>query len=114
VKLPKRVTEEAKPPSDEHFLAILDKLLALWRLFFTTIEQGGLRIGEAVALGWADVDVAGSRLRLPHSATKTDKARWVQLPKWLKGRSRRRARSRIAFRNDASSRGSTSLSRGRR
>ena len=38
VKLPKRVTEEANPPSDEHFLAIIDKLLPRWRLFFITIE----------------------------------------------------------------------------
>jgi integrase len=83
VKLPKRVTEEANPPSDEHFLAILDALGERWRLFFITIEQGGLRIGEAVALRWADVDVSGLRLRLPRTATKTNTARWVQLPKWL-------------------------------
>ncbi len=83
VKLPKRVTEEANPPSDEHFLAIVDKLVARWRLFFITIEQGGLRIGEAVALRWADVDVAGLRLRLPRSATKTGTSRWVQLAAWL-------------------------------
>lgn len=83
VKLPRRVTEEATPPSDEHFLAILDNLLPRWRLFFVTIEQGGLRIGEAIALRWADVDAAGSRLRLPRSATKTRTSRWVQLPAWL-------------------------------
>jgi len=29
------------------------------------------------------VDAAGLRLRLPKSATKTDKARWVYLPEWL-------------------------------
>jgi len=83
VRLPRRVTEEANPPSDEHFLAILDNLLPCWRLFFITIEQGGLRIGEAIALRWADVDVAGTRLRLPRSATKTRASRWVQLPAWL-------------------------------
>jgi len=83
VKLPRRMTEEANPPSDEHFIAIIDKLLSRWRLFFITIEQGGLRIGEAAALRWADVDVAGLRLRLPRSATKTGTSRWVQLPAWL-------------------------------
>ena len=83
VKLPKRVTEEANPPSDEHFLAIIEKLLPRWRLFFITVEQGGLRISEAAALRWGDVDVAGGRLRLPRSATKTNTARWVQLPAWL-------------------------------
>lgn len=83
VKLPRRVTEEANPPSDEHFLAIVETLLPRWRLFYITIEQGGLRIGEAVALRWADVDVAGLRLRLPRSATKTHTSRWVYLPAWL-------------------------------
>jgi integrase len=82
VKLPKRITEEANPPSDEHF-AIIETLLPRWRLFFLTIEQGGLRIGEAVALRWGDVDVSGHRLRLPRSATKTNRSRWVQLPAWL-------------------------------
>ena len=83
VKLPRNVTEEANPPSDAHFLAIVEKLLPRWRLFFITIEQGGLRIGEAVALRWRDVDAAGNRLRLPRSATKTKTSRWVQLPQWL-------------------------------
>lgn len=83
MKLPRRVTEEANPPSDEHFLAIIEKLLPKWRLLFITIEQGGLRISEAAALRWGDVDVAGDRLRLPRSATKTGQSRWVQLPAWL-------------------------------
>ena len=34
-------------------------------------------------LKWGDVDAAGLRLRLPRSATKRDKARWVHLPEWL-------------------------------
>jgi integrase len=83
VRLPRRVTEEANPPSDAHFLAIVEKLLPRWRLLFITIEQGGLRIGEAIALRWGDVDAAGNRLRLPRSATKTKTSRWVQLPEWL-------------------------------
>ena len=83
VKLPKRVTDEANPPSDEHFLAIVENLLSRWRLFFIAVEQGGLRIGEAIALRWGDVDAAGGRLRLPRSATKTNTSRWVQLPAWL-------------------------------
>ena len=47
------------------------------------MEQGALRLGEAVALTWGDVDRAGLRLRLPRSATKRDQARWVYLPEWL-------------------------------
>ena len=65
VKLPRRVSEEANPPSDAHFLAIIEKLLPRWRLFFITVEQGGPRIGEAAAFRWGDVDAAGNRLRLP-------------------------------------------------
>jgi integrase len=83
VKLPKHVREEPDPPSAEHVLAILDNLGRKWRLMFVTIEQGALRLEEAVQLKWADVDAAGLRLRLPRSATKRDKARWIYLPEWL-------------------------------
>ena len=83
VKLPKQVREEPKPPSREHFEAIVEALGAKWKLLFVTIEQGALRLGEAVSLRWADVDAAGLRLRLPRSATKRDRARWVYLPEWL-------------------------------
>ena len=83
VKLPKQVREEPQPPSSEHVLAILDALGKKWRLLFVTIEQGALRLEEAVQLKWGDVDAAGLRLRLPRSATKRDKARWIYLPAWL-------------------------------
>ena len=36
-----------------------------------------------MSLRWQDVDAANLRLRLPRSATKRDKARWVYLPEWL-------------------------------
>lgn len=49
---------------------------------FVTIEQGALRVGEAVSLKWGDVDAAGLRLRLPRSATKRDQARWIYLSEW--------------------------------
>jgi integrase len=52
-------------------------------LLFITIEQGALRLGEAVSLRWGDVDAANLRLRLPRSATKRDRARWVYLAAWL-------------------------------
>jgi integrase len=83
VKLPKQQREEPQPPSGEHFTAILAALGEKWRLLFITIEQGGLRLGEAVNLRWGDVDVNGLRLRLPRSATKRDRARWIYLPQWL-------------------------------
>jgi integrase len=83
VKLPKHVRDEPDPPSSEHVLAILAALGKKWRLMFVTIEQGALRVGEAVSLKWGDVDAAGLRLRLPRSATKRDQARWIYLPEWL-------------------------------
>lgn len=36
-----------------------------------------------MGLRWGDLDFAGLRLRLPRSATKTGKARFVYLPEWL-------------------------------
>lgn len=84
VKLPKQVREEPTPPPAEHVLAILENVHdPLRRLLLVTLEQGALRLGEAVGLRWADVDRAGLRLRLPRSATKRDKARWIYLPEWL-------------------------------
>ena len=70
VKKPKQVREEPQPPSAEQYLAIIEAIGERWKLLFVTIEQGALRLGEAVALRWADVDAANLRLRLPRSATK--------------------------------------------
>jgi integrase len=83
VKLPKNTREEPQPPSAEHLEAILRAVDAKHCLPLVTVEQGGMRVGEAVSLRWGDVDAAGSRLRLRRSATKRDRARWVQLPTWL-------------------------------
>jgi integrase len=83
VKLPKRVREEPQPPPAEHVQVILEALGQKWRLLFITIEQGALRLGEAVRLRWGDVDAANLRLRLPRSQTKRDRPRWVYLPAWL-------------------------------
>ncbi len=83
VELPKQVRDEPNPMPADHYLAALDTLGKKWRLAIVTIEQGGLREGEAVHLRWADVDAANSKLRLPRSATKRDKNRWVTLPAWL-------------------------------
>jgi integrase len=84
VKVPKRVLEEPNPPTAEHFLAILDSIVQRpRRILFLVMEQGALRLGEAVGLRWGDVDRAGLRLRLPKSQTKRDRARWVYLPEWL-------------------------------
>jgi integrase len=83
VKKPKQVREEPNPPTAEQVEQVLAAIGAKWQLLFVTIEQGALRLGEAVSLRWQDVDAANLRLRLPRSATKRDKARWVYLPEWL-------------------------------
>jgi integrase len=83
VKLPKRVADEPNPVPADHYLAALDALGKKWRLAIVTIEQGGLREDETVQLRWQDVDAASCKLRLPRSATKRDKNRWVTLPRWL-------------------------------
>jgi integrase len=63
VKKPKQVREEPQPPSAEQFVAIVEAIGKRWRLLLITIEQGALRLGEAVALRC--------------------QARWVYLPEWL-------------------------------
>jgi integrase len=83
VRKPKQVREEPNPPSAEQVERVLAAIGPRWRLLFVTIEQGALRLGEAVSLRWQDVDAASLRLRLPRSATKRDTARWVYLPAWL-------------------------------
>ncbi len=51
VKTPKQVREEPSPPSGEHVLAILAEIHdPLRRILFMTIEQGAMRLGEAVNL----------------------------------------------------------------
>ncbi len=65
VRKPKQIREEPNPPSAGHVEQVLAKIGAKWRLLFITIEQGALRLGEAVALRWQDVDAANLRLRLP-------------------------------------------------
>lgn len=83
VELPKREREEPQPPTAAQLIAILEAMGEKYRLLFITIEQGALRVGEAVSLRWGDVDFAGLRLRLPRSATKTGKARFVYFPERL-------------------------------
>jgi integrase len=76
VRVPKRVREEPQPPSADEVRKIFAAIPAKRRLLFIVLEQGALRLGEAVNLRWGDVDIDGLRLRLPRSATKRDKSRW--------------------------------------
>jgi integrase len=84
IKLPSALREEAAPPTDKHYLAILAAMKPeRHRLPVVLIEQTAMRIGEVLEATWGDVDVAGSQIRLRRATTKTKTARWVQVPEWL-------------------------------
>ena len=48
--------EEVRALSEEELPRLLAEIPAEWRLFFELLSQTGLRIGEAIALRWSDVD----------------------------------------------------------
>jgi integrase len=86
VKLPTVIDEEPQPPTASQFLALLDAIPARWVLPLVTVEQTAMTVGEAEALAWGDVDVAGCQFRLRRSTVKAQirsRARWVQVPEWL-------------------------------
>lgn len=83
VKLPAVVRVETIPPTAEQFLTMLRAVSVKYALLLVTLEQTGMRVGEATSLEWGDVDEHGSRFRLRAAATKTRRARWVQVPTWL-------------------------------
>lgn len=83
LKLPTVVNVEASPPTADQFLALLQRTPRQYWLPLVTLEQTGMRVGEASSLAWGDVDEQGCRFRLRSAETKTRKARWVQVPGWL-------------------------------
>src|SRR5262249_22136425 len=56
--------QRAKALSEEELRALLYEIPAEWRLFFEFLGHTGLRIGEAVALTWADVDFGKQRVHV--------------------------------------------------
>jgi len=60
IRLPKAERDEperkAKALTEEELTALLDASPERWRLLFAFLAESGLRIGEAVALTWADID----------------------------------------------------------
>ena len=83
VKLPRLIEEPPNPPTADHFLAIVDNVPGRFRLPLLVMEQTAMRVGETVALTWADVDESGSRFRIRASVAKTRRTRWAQVPDWL-------------------------------
>lgn len=53
-----------KAPSPDEYVALLDAIGEPGRLFFEFLGETGLRIGEAVALTWADVDLGACRVQV--------------------------------------------------
>ena len=53
-----------KALTEDELRALLDEVPDEWRLFFELLAHTGLRIGEAVALTWADVDFGKRRLHV--------------------------------------------------
>lgn len=56
--------EHVKALSEDELPRLLAELPDGWRLFFEFLAQSGLRIGEAVALRWSDVDFDRRRIRV--------------------------------------------------
>jgi len=56
--------EETKALTQDELSALLAELPREWRLFFELLVHTGVRIGEAVALTWADVDCGKRRVHV--------------------------------------------------
>ena len=69
LRIAQRVEEDAdsskpKALTEDELRALLSKLPQEWRPFVEFLAQTGLRIGEAVALRWGDVDFGHRRVRV--------------------------------------------------
>jgi hypothetical protein len=95
VKLPRIVQEEVDPPTATQTLAILERVGPRWKLPLIVLEQTAMRSGEVAKLVWGDVDVVESRFRLPRRSTKSNRPRWVQVPRCSWSTSPPPVRSRI-------------------
>jgi integrase len=80
VKLPRAEHVEISPPSAEHVEAVVRLLPSRYRLPALVLEGTGQRVGELERLTWGDIDEARGRWRVSAGASKTGRARWVQVP----------------------------------
>jgi len=83
VKMPREERRHVEPPTAEHVEAVVRLLPARYRLPVLVLDATGMRVGELERLTWGDVDEPRERWRIPASATKTGRARWVQPPSVL-------------------------------
>lgn len=80
VKLPRGDTPRIVPPSADHLEAVLTVLPARYRLPLVVLDATGMRLGELEALAWGDVDETRGRWLVTAAVSKTNAARWVNVP----------------------------------
>jgi integrase len=79
VRLPREEATVVDPPSASELEAIIAHSPKRWRLPLRVLAETGMRVGEAHALEWQDVDEAGSRFRVRNGKTAAAR-RWVVVP----------------------------------
>jgi integrase len=79
VKLPREERSVVEPPGEKDVATILATVPPRWRLPLRVLAETGMRVGEAHALEWRDVDLASSRFRIRSGKTKAAR-RWVTVP----------------------------------
>jgi integrase len=80
VKLPREDRPEITPPTAEHVEAVYRLLAPAYKLALLLLDGTGMRVGELVAVTWADVDEPRSRFRVSRAVAKTRYGRFVPVP----------------------------------
>jgi integrase len=80
VKMPREERRHVEPPTAEHVEAVVRLLPSRYRLPALVLDATGMRVGELEALTWGDLDEPRGRWRVPMSASKTGRARWIEAP----------------------------------
>jgi integrase len=84
VRLPVKEKHEIEPPSTAEWAAARTKLSKKHLLVVRLMECCALRVGEALALTYGDVDWSTSRIRVSRARTKTRSGqRWLPVPEQL-------------------------------
>jgi integrase len=80
VRLPREQRAEINPPTAAQLEAVVRVLPSRYRLPALVLDGTGMRVGELERLTWGDVDEPRGRWRVSAGTSKTDRARWVQVP----------------------------------
>lgn len=78
LRMPRHKREQILLPPSEHVALILGTVAAQHRGVIRLMRDAGLRVGEACALEWRDVDPARERVFVREAKTPSG-VRWVQL-----------------------------------